>query len=447
LRKEGVDLAAVDPDVWESSLQKAREQTEENRQRILAMGGLQIIGTERHEARRIDNQLRGRAGRQGDPGASRFYLSLGDDLMRRFGGSNIAGLMERLGVEDDVPIEHGMVSKAIENAQIKVEGYNFDIRKHVLEYDDVVNKQREVIYTERRRILQESNLRGVVLEMIGEEVREVVGSFAASPHREDWDLKGLWAALRGFVPVPFFEEQVDSEWGSLEADEISEAMLDVAEQAYDEMLGTFGKEMWLQLERSSRPLRELAQNEGGIFRLLAETTRYYLDDEAWQVLLDKPVMIVDKAERSALEHALGRAMALQRDRQVMLRAVDTLWVRHLTDLASLREGIGLRAYGQQDPLVSYKREAHEMYADLLANIRHEVASSVLRVGLTVQERRPAREIRTNRGDGIPQKTAGRAGARAAARGSSSPHGKERKVGRNDPCPCGSGKKYKHCHGK
>ena len=444
LRKQGVDLAMVDPDVWNAALAEVRTQTDAGRQRVLALGGLQIIGTERHEARRIDNQLRGRAGRQGDPGASRFYLSLEDDLMRRFGGSNIAGLMDRLGVEDDMPLEHGMVSKAIENAQIKVEGYNFDIRKHVLEYDDVVNKQREVIYAERRRILQESSLRGVVLGMVGEEIDEFVESFTPSPHRDDWDLNNLWAALRVFVPLPFGPEQVEAVWGTLTPDEIKVHVAEIAAQAYDAMRGNFGQTVWEQLKSSTRSLGELAATEGGLFELLRQSLRLYLDDATWQTVVEQPVAAYERDLRPEVQDALGRAMALQRDRQVMIRAVDSLWIRHLTDLSGLREGIGLRAYGQQDPLVSYKKEAHDMYMELLVGIRHEVATGVLRAALAVQERRPAREVQTNRSPEPASRTIRRAPAQVAAKGKAVPVAK---VGRNDPCPCGSGKKYKHCHGR
>ncbi len=450
LRRRGVDLTTVEPEVWEAALQEARAQTEADRQKVLAVGGLMILGTERHEARRIDNQLRGRAGRQGDPGASRFYLSLEDELMRRFGGSNIASLMERLGVEDDVPIEHGMVSKAIENAQIKVEGYNFDIRKHVLEYDDVVNKQREVIYSERRRILQESNLRGIVLGMIREEIEEVVGAYTSGPYREDWDLNGLWAALRVFVPIPFAQDRATQIWGQLNGKQIADSVFELAEQAYDQARLAFGQDVWRRLEHTGRSLGELAENEGGIFAMLKETTRYYLDEATWQALVEKPLLLLDRALRPVVEEALGKAVTLQRDRQVMLRVVDSLWVRHLTDLAALREGIGLRAYGQQDPLVSYKREAHEMYVDLLHAIRHEVASTVLRIGLTIQERRPVQELRTNREESLPTKAARRPLSKSVASGGKTKPGLEPKlgkVGRNDPCPCGSGKKFKHCHGR
>ncbi len=202
LRKAGYDLTELEPGVWEQALAEAKAKCEADRQLVLSAGGLHVLGTERHEARRIDNQLRGRSGRQGDPGSSRFYVSLDDDLMRRFGGERVAGLMQRLGVEEDMPLEAGMVSKSIESAQSRVEGYNFDIRKHVLEYDDVVNKQREVIYEQRRRILTEPTLRPTVLDMVSSQVRRLVQSFAGDEDPDNRDLSGLYGALGAIMPLP-----------------------------------------------------------------------------------------------------------------------------------------------------------------------------------------------------------------------------------------------------
>jgi preprotein translocase subunit SecA len=387
LRKEGVDLTLIRQDAWSDALLMAArgedptqkyperwaqviaevtEMCRRDREKVVALGGLHILGTERHEARRIDNQLRGRAGRQGDPGSSRFYLSLEDDLMRRFGGEGVARLMERLGVEDDVPIEHNLVTKAIENAQIKVEGYNFDIRKHVLEYDNVVNKQREVIYEQRRRILSEPTLKPVILPMVRRELDNLVRTFAGSPYREEWDLKGLAAAVGAILPVPV---NAAARWADMKVEELRADLYRLAEEAYE-----------------------------------------------------------------AKEKELGPELMRQAERFVMLRAVDSRWVRHLTDLDSLREGIGLRAYGQQDPLVAYKREAHEMYQQLLAAIQSDIVHSIYH---TAVQRQPARPLptalRTNR-DGQ--------GAARPARAASGPAAP---LGRNDPCWCGSGKKYKHCH--
>jgi len=360
LRRQGTDLTTIAPEVWDEALAQAKKECDADHARVVALGGLHIIGTERHEARRIDNQLRGRAGRQGDPGSSRFFVSLEDDLMRRFGGQSIAGIMDRLGVEEEVPIEHSLVSRAIENAQVKVEGYNFDLRKHVLEYDDVVNQQRELIYEQRRLTMSEENLKPIVLEMVHEQVDLLVAQYLGAEHRDDWDLNGLFTALRTFFPLP--PAQNPSTWDKLTRDEIAAALHEAAERAYDQK-----------------------------------------------------------------EAALGSPMMRQLERVLMLHTVDNLWVHHLTALDELREGIGLRAYGQRDPLVEYKREAHEAFAELTDNIRRGVAYGIFRAELTRAEAPRRREMHTN----APTEAA--APRRAAAR-----------VGRNDPCPCGSGRKYKNC---
>ncbi|MHB8674843.1 MAG: preprotein translocase subunit SecA, partial [Candidatus Limnocylindrales bacterium] len=232
LRHQKLDSVTAEPD----DLARARVQAEKicaaDRGRVLEQGGLHIIGTERHDARRIDNQLRGRAGRQGDPGSSRFYVSLEDDLMRRFGGSNIANLMERFGLEDDVPIEHGLVSKAIENAQTKVEGHNFDIRKHVVEYDDVLNKHREIIYGERHKILDKADLKENVQDMIREELESLVDVHTSMPNAEDWDLEALAMSLRAILPPsPAYAPPALQE---LSRDELRETVLNFADSAYEE---------------------------------------------------------------------------------------------------------------------------------------------------------------------------------------------------------------------
>ncbi|MGQ9555636.1 MAG: preprotein translocase subunit SecA [Anaerolineae bacterium] len=374
LRRQGVDLATLTPEQWAEALARAKEVTEKDREKVVSLGGLHIIGTERHEARRIDNQLRGRAGRQGDPGSSRFYLSLEDDLMRRFGGESVRGLMDRLGVEEDVPIAHGLVSKAIESAQTRVEGHNFDIRKHVLEYDDVVNRQRELIYQERRQVLGEANLRPLVWNMVEAEVRGAVASHLTAQQaahsgdgRDDtWDIEGLLTDIGAILPLPATLKASNLE--GLESKEIEERLLELARQAYEEK-----------------------------------------------------------------ERQYGSALMRQLERMVILRAVDTRWVRHLTDLDNLREGIGLRAFGHQDPLVAYKREAHEMFEEMNAAIQRDVVSGIFRAQLVAapaQGGAQPQRLRTNRGD---------SGPRQPVRVS------KNKTGRNDPCWCGSGKKYKHCH--
>ncbi len=233
LRKEGVDLAALaetDP-VWEQTLKEAKAQCEIDRQRVVDAGGLHVLGTERHEARRIDNQLRGRSGRQGDPGSSRFFISLEDDLMRRFGGQSVAGIMDRLGLDEDVPIEHSVVSKAIESAQVRVEGYNFDIRKHVLQYDDVVNKQREIIYNQRRQILSEPSMRPTILGMVEDELRDLVEAFTKDQEREAWDLVALAGEIFKIMPLP--ETERAEIWRQLTAPALTEHLLALAQANYD----------------------------------------------------------------------------------------------------------------------------------------------------------------------------------------------------------------------
>lgn len=371
--KRGQDPTTIYSDRWAQVLTEQWRAVERDRELVRQLGGLHVIGTERHEARRIDNQLRGRAGRLGDPGSSRFYLSLEDDLMRKFGGERIAGIMARLGVEDDVPIEAGLVNKAIENAQTKVEGYNFDIRKHVLRYDEVVNEQRNRIYEQRRRILTEPSLRPTIEDMITNEVRELVAQHTAADLEDEWELEELAQALRALVhhlPSDFSPKR----WENKKRSEIEADAIALALQAYE-----------------------------------------------------------------AKEKEIGEELMRGAEKQLMLMAVDSRWVRHLTDLDRLREGIGLRALAQQDPVVAYKREAFEMYSEMINAIRSDTVRAVFSLSLQPQTQQVpvfapiARNIRTNRdgGDGKPQ-TVRKSG---------------HQLGRNDPCWCGSGKKYKNCHMK
>jgi preprotein translocase subunit SecA len=330
---------------------------------VAGRGGLHIIGTERHESRRIDNQLRGRSGRQGDPGSSRFYLSLEDDLMRRFGSDRISGLMNRLGMEEDVPIEHGIISKSIENAQTKVEGHNFDLRKHVVEYDDVMNKHREVIYANRRRILEGEDLRERVIEMIDKQISGLVASHE-SAERDESDPADLLRAYKAIVPMTTL---APSAMKGLDPDEITDVLIEDAEKCYD------AKE------------REVG----------AETMRFI-------------------------------------ERAVMLSVIDKLWREHLTHMDDMRQGIGLQAYGQRDPLVAYKREGYEMFQSLLANIEYDTVHKIYFANIQrVPQPAQPRNLTTNRSDDAAT------GPRRR---------KERKIGRNEPCWCGSGKKYKLCHG-
>jgi preprotein translocase subunit SecA len=367
LRKEGVDLASLSEDdpVWQEALAQAKAEVEQDRQKVLAAGGLHVIGTERHEARRIDNQLRGRAGRQGDPGSSRFYISLEDDLMRRFGGQSVAGVMDRLGLEEDVPIEHGMVSKAIASAQVRVEGYNFDIRKHVLQYDDVVNKQREVIYNQRRQIMSEPTMRPTIIGMVEDELRSLVDAFTKGEDRSEWDLDALASEILKIMPLPDSEDL--DVWRAMNASDLADHLVELSVAAYDER-----------------------------------------------------------------ERVMGVATMRQLEQLMMLRAVDNRWVRHLTDLDELREGIGLRAIAQQDPLVAYKKEAHEMYQEFVSSMSRDLVYSIYHAQVITRPTLPVQRMQVNRTDS----------------GTSQPQpvrSAKSELGRNDPCWCGSGKKYKQCH--
>ena len=342
--------------------------------KVVSLGGLHIIGTERHESRRIDNQLRGRAGRQGDPGESRFYVSFEDDLMKRFAPEWLPGMMAKLGMDDSTPLEHSWVTKAIQTAQVKVEGHNFDIRKNVVEYDDVMNKHREVIYAERRKILEGADLRSNILSMINEEIESLVDAHAPDRGGEAWDAETLHAELSAIFPLP---------------DELT-----------PEAMQTMGRE----------DLTEALEQHA-------------------------------EAEYAAREEQMGEAVVREIERLILLRTIDSLWVEHLTAMDEMRQGIGLQAYAQIDPLVAYKRESFDMFNQLLANIRHNVTRAIYHVQLAPaapppRAAAPRVPMKTNvsDGDGADAPTAaGRAQA-------------TRKLGRNDPCYCGSGKKYKRCHG-
>jgi preprotein translocase subunit SecA len=344
---------------------------------VTRIGGLHVIGTERHEARRIDNQLRGRSGRQGDPGSSRFFTSLEDDLIRIFASERVAGLMERLGFDDSAPIESRMVTNAITQAQIKVEARNFDIRKRALEFDDVLNQQRNVIYAQRRRILEQGDVSDTLLEFLQEEAAALAGD-DAEMDPEERDLDKLLTQLSALV-----------------GREVARSRL---EEGRDDLLGTVAG----------------------------------LVDEAYD----------------AKEQELGPDLMRQVERWVLLRAIDTHWVEHLTQMEELREGIHLRGYGQQDPLIAYKNEARRYWDELNERLAQSAAQMILRVTVRPaeqqQERQQEREHRhdlgTASGGGLERP---KGGGHPAGGTPGSPG----KVGRNDPCPCGSGKKYKKCHGR
>jgi preprotein translocase subunit SecA len=378
LRKRGVDLTEIEPDLWEKTLAKWTKVVEEDKEKVKALGGLHVVGTERHEARRIDNQLRGRAGRMGDPGSSRFFVSLQDDLMRRFGGQNVANLMERFGVDDTIPIEAGIVSKSIENAQTKVEGHNFDIRKHLLKYDDVINQQREVIYAERRRILSSPNLKESIQTMIETHLSGLVQNFTASEDPDEWDLAALHNAVRTVTPVPPTLTSVT--WANLSPEEIEDQILDLAEKNYEQ-----------------------------------------------------------------LENALGPEEMRQYEKQLMLKIVSDLWVRHLTALDELRQGIGLRAFGQQDPLVAFQKEAFEMYGQLTGAIQEEVVRRIYHPAIQIETPRP-QKLQAEHPDAMAASRM-QAETPGATKQAPKPVRVQKTPGRNEQCWCGSGKKYKHCHMK
>jgi preprotein translocase subunit SecA len=394
LRQDGIPPDEATPEQRAAAHAQAEAQCERDADRVRLLGGLHVLGTERHEARRIDNQLRGRAGRQGDPGSSRFFVSLEDDLMRRFGGQSIAGLMDRLGLEEDVPLEHPWVTKAIENAQQKVEAYNFDIRKHVVEYDDVLNRQRDVVYGDRDRVLSEDNLKALIMEWVEETLVSMTGQFLGGDRR-DWDMDALRQQVERIFPMP-----ANFDWQDIERltdrEEVVDHLMELAEAAYDHKEQELGSDLMRRLER------------------------------VW-----------------------------------MLSVIDRLWIQHLTAIDDLREGIGLRAYGQRDPLIEYKVEAARMFDELQEAIRNEVVFTIYH--LQVQQQAPAPPPRgvesgPETGDGVtgadgapPRRApapaqAGNGAMRAAAQAGRQPVHVATKVGRNDPCPCGSGKKYKRCHG-
>jgi len=353
---------------YNRAIEKAEGICKEDKEKVLTAGGLHILGTERHEARRIDNQLRGRSGRQGDPGSSRFYLSLEDDLMRIFGSDRISGLMGKLGMEESQPIEHAWVTKAIATSQKRVEAHNFDIRKHLLEYDDVNNKQRQEIYSFRREILTSDNLKSRILEMEENVMDDILSIYCPEDkHPEEWDIKALRDALYGQFSIYPEIEMISFE-------DFRNKLLDEILQAY-----------------------EAKEQEIG-----ADTLRYL-------------------------------------EKMVLLQVVDTQWKDHLLSMDHLKEGVGLRGYGQRDPLVEYKKEAFDIFADLSDRVASEVVARLMKIQIAREERvhetfvpKPSR-MSYSRGEG-------------SGGGKPQTVVKDKKVGRNDPCICGSGKKYKKCCG-
>jgi preprotein translocase subunit SecA len=358
--------------------------------------------------------------------------------MRRFGGERVQSMMGRFGVEEDIPIQHSWIDKTIESAQTRVEGYNFDIRKHVLEYDDVVNKQREVIYAQRREVLSAADLRDQVLRMVRDEVGGLVAVHTPGPDTDDWDLRGLRDELRTFIPLPTGLSY--RKWKDLSPEEIEDQVFEIAERVYDELNEVNGRELYRRMAREDVALEALSQSGDPLQRVIYEQVVERLGERLNEDVVAQPIRRLSDDVKSQVETAFLDAFHLFRDRQLMLRVVDRLWVRHLTDLDVLREGIRLRAYGQQNPLVAYRKEAFEMYEGLLARVQEEVAHSALLPILVIQQ--PQRRLQARRPGVLRQ------GARRAVQQQARPAaeaGPKRSLGRNDPCWCGSGKKYKHCH--
>jgi preprotein translocase subunit SecA len=381
LQRKG--LSAVDNPkeyeaAWPAEIAKQKDAVATGHEEVVALGGLYVLGTERHESRRIDNQLRGRSGRQGDPGESRFYLSLQDELMRRFNSGLVERFLSAAGLPDDEPIESKMVSNAIRSAQTQVEAQNFEIRKNVLKYDDVMNRQREVIYGERRLVLEGENISNQVQTFLADTLIAYVGAETANGYAEDWDLDRLWQALHLIYPISFTPEDLIAKVGSrvaLDNEYLENEILEDATKAYDARQTDLGSEVMRELER-----------------------------------------------------------------KVLLSVLDRRWREHLYEMDYLQEGIGLRAMAQRDPLVEYQREGYELFSAMMDAIKEELASLLFNVQVTVE------------GDGSKVKAAGisekPADATPLTYTSPDESGVSTKgdVSRNSQCPCGSGKKYKRCHG-
>jgi preprotein translocase subunit SecA len=368
----------TDPN-FQAALAKYVEQCKGEREEVLKAGGLHILGTERHESRRIDNQLRGRSGRQGDPGSSRFFMSLEDDLLRIFGADRLKGLMGKIGMEDNEPIEHRWISRAIENAQKKVESHNFDIRKHLLEYDDVMNKQREVVYHRRRELLSGATLKDDILDMCDALIEEIASAHASDEiDTKEWDWKLIDDAFyKQFKFRPGFSAQSEVGGKPIQsADDLLELGSERVHQLYDQRETEFTEPVMRQIEKI-----------------------------------------------------------------VMLQTLDALWKDHLLAMDHLKEGIGLRGYAQQNPLVEYQKEGFTMFESLMAVMQQDVVEKVYSV--QVQRQQDVEQIQQAK----PQRVVMSHGDQTETPAAAPAKREENKVGRNDPCPCGSGKKYKRCHGK
>ena len=418
-------IAGMNEAEKQALLKQKEAECEQDRELVVKLGGLHILGTERHESRRIDDQLRGRAGRQGDPGSARFYLALDDELMRRFAADRVSKVMERVGMEDDMPLESGLVSRFIEGAQAKVEGYNFDIRKNVVDYDDVIAKQREVIYADRRAVLEHADMHERILAMIRAEVAKIVDStIPGNIVSEEEELDNLSHAIEQWVPIP--DGLIPADMNAVRRDEMKRKLTELVVDHYEQR----------------------AQE---------------IEDQQKTLLADNP--------------DLKPFTIRDLERSYTLQILDRLWMEHIDSLDVMRAGIGFRAIGQRDPLVEFKNEAFRMFDDLKQTIQHYVVDSLLKLlrndfTITVNRPEPQRKtpnkVRTNANDiakasGQAKSEESTARPRANANGNRNNGNTSRnnngratsnvskgaassKIGRNDPCPCGSGKKYKKCHG-
>ena len=382
LHKRGLSPVETPEDyeaAWADELAKQKAAVAKEHEVVVGLGGLYVLGTERHESRRIDNQLRGRSGRQGDPGESRFYLSLQDDLMRRFNSGIVERFLGAAGVADDVPIESKMVSNAIRSAQTQVESLNFEMRKNVLKYDDVMNRQREVVYSERREVLEGADIQEQVKTFIIDTISAYVGAATSEGFGEDWDLETLHTALKALYPISF-------------------------------------------------TVADLVEKAGGVSGLSQD------------FILDEVLADVEKAYE-AREEALTPAVTRELERKILLSVLDRKWREHLYEMDYLQEGIGLRAMAQRDPLVEYQREGYDLFAAMMDAIKEELVGYLFNVEVSVEEEsggveakglspaiKPQNELRYSAAD--------EDGAVLATGGTS----------RNAPCPCGSGRKFKRCHG-
>ena len=379
LRRKGyATLEDAPQDVIDATRKAVQQQWAEEHQKVIDMGGLYVIGTEKNDARRIDNQLRGRTGRQGDPGTTRFYVSLDDDLMRRFGGDRIKSVMGFAGLGDDEALENSMVSKALGSAQTKVEAYHFEIRKNLVEYDDVINTHREVIYAERHKVLDDADLKSNILDMLEKELDAIVDNYVVGSNSEDWAVGDMVEELRTIFLLP--PELEVAELEVLTPDEIHDEIQDYAEALY--------------------------------------------------------------AQR---EEAVGAEHLRMIERMVTLRTIDSHWVVHVTSMENLRQGVGLHAYGQRDPLVMYRSEGHEKFQEMLRMIQHDIVHTIFHATMMEEEATRSRAPRRAAARASGMKLSPVAGA-VPNRQPVPVGGGVTKVGRNEACPCGSGKKYKRCHG-